>query len=71
MKNMKFNNSQLKFLKDPSKYQRILSPAGSGKTTMILEKVKNILNEQKDSRILILTYTNAGVEELKTRLRDY
>ena len=50
----------------------IVAGAGSGKTTTIVSKVKYLIEKQSvlAERILVITYTNQAVNELKQRLRQ-
>lgn len=52
--------------------QLILAGAGSGKTTMIVAKIKYLLKTEafKSDELLVLSFTNASSEELKKRLYD-
>lgn len=45
-------------------------PAGSGKTTRIHDQVNKHRQKHPDDNILVITYTNRAVEELKRRLPD-
>jgi len=44
--------------------------AGCGKTTFIIKKIKNLLITTPSIKILVITYTNSCVEEIKKRLED-
>lgn len=46
------------------------APAGSGKTTTISKKVKEIINTAPDKNILCITYTNRAADELKNKIRS-
>lgn len=54
---------------------RILAGAGTGKTHTLVERICNLIDSKKISqkKILVLTFTNKAVHELKTRLisRNY
>lgn len=48
-----------------------LASAGSGKTRMLIEQVKNFINNGGDpSKILIISYTKNAVEEIMDRLNE-
>jgi DNA helicase-2/ATP-dependent DNA helicase PcrA len=47
---------------------RIVAGAGSGKTFVLIEKVKHLLNEGINKPILILTFTKKACDEIKSRL---
>lgn len=49
----------------------LLAAAGSGKTAVLTERVATLVAEGADiSRMLIVTYTNAAADELKSRIRS-
>ena len=56
---------------------KIYAGPGAGKTHFIVENVKNIvrtdskIKESKQRKVLCITYTNAAVDEIKSRLEDY
>jgi|GEM_PF-5887160 len=54
---------------DPSKSFFISASAGSGKTTILVERIISlILNGESPSQILCITYTNAGAGEMRERI---
>jgi DNA helicase-2/ATP-dependent DNA helicase PcrA len=48
----------------------VLASAGSGKTHVLTERVRFLLEREKKSYVLALTFTNKAAEEMKTRLTD-
>ena len=44
------------------------APAGSGKTTFIKDKINEIVSNDKDCKILCITYTNRAADELITKI---
>ncbi len=49
----------------------VVSGAGSGKTTVLTNKVASLIRNRYDSRrILAITFTNKAADEMKTRLTD-
>ena len=49
----------------------VLAGAGSGKTTVIIGRVANLVNEGLvPQKIMVVTFTNKASEEVKHRLRD-
>lgn len=48
----------------------ISAGAGAGKTTFIINKIKNLLMEKPSIKVLIITYTNSCVDEIKKRMED-
>lgn len=47
----------------------ILSGAGCGKTSFIIKEVEKIIEEEKNKKILIITYTNSCKQEIENRLK--
>jgi DNA helicase-2/ATP-dependent DNA helicase PcrA len=46
----------------------VLAGAGSGKTHVLTERVRFLLEREKKSHVLALTFTNKAAEEMETRL---
>lgn len=46
----------------------VIAGPGSGKTTTILNKVKYILEHNPEAKILLLSFTNKSVDDIKNRL---
>jgi len=65
------NNEQLKAVKSVNGPVLILAGAGSGKTTVLVNRITYILDEIKESpyRILAITFTNKAANEMKERIR--
>ncbi len=53
---------------DLNKSIQVLASAGTGKTRVLTERVRYILNHTKKSGIIALTFTNKSAEEMKKRL---
>src|SRR6478736_2648376 len=54
----------------PAGIVQIIAPAGSGKTTVLVERVRQLLTRGAAAdRILALTFNDAAVTELRERLR--
>ena len=53
---------------DIDNHSLILATAGSGKTKVLIDKVRNILRNNYQSSVLMVTFTNAAVNEMKERL---
>ena len=49
---------------------QVLASAGTGKTRVLTERVRHILNNTKKEGIIALTFTNKAVEEMKARLEN-
>lgn len=43
---------------------------GSGKTRVLIERIKNLLRKKKRCKILALTFSNLAAEEMKARLDE-
>ena len=54
--------------KDIDNHSLMLATAGSGKTKVLIDKVRNILRNNYQSTLLMVTFTNAAVNEMKERL---
>ena len=71
-------NSSVKLSKDQKKIVRlpvgqavqVLASAGTGKTRVLTERVRHILENTKKDGIIALTFTNKAAEEMKARLED-
>ena len=49
---------------------QVLASAGSGKTRVLAERVRYIIENTRKDRVIALTFTNKAAEEMKTRLED-
>ena len=63
---------QQQFCSAPQNNLRLLAPAGCGKTQCILHRCNYLANqsESKKTRFLIVTFTRAARDELKTRINE-
>lgn len=70
---MELSELQQKIINDPSPKIVVISAAASGKTTLITEKVRQILKTDIDPKqVAVITFTNNAAAELKSRLgADY
>ncbi|MCJ8352309.1 ATP-dependent helicase [Moritella sp.] len=50
---------------------QILASAGSGKTRVLTERIRHILNNTKKDKVLALTFTNKAAQEMQERLADF
>lgn len=68
-----FDNDQKKVILSTEDYLLVVASAGSGKTTVIEAKVNYLIKHKgvKPREILIITYTNKAVNELKNRLKEF
>lgn len=68
---MKLDKDQLKTVKHLDRPALVVAGPGSGKTTVIKERILNLVREHNidPSRILAIALTNTAAEEMKKRLR--
>ncbi len=68
----KLNEKQLALVKDKGNSLLISASAGTGKTTVLINRVNNlIINENKSiENMLIMTFTDAAATELKLKLEE-
>ncbi|PST87268.1 ATP-dependent helicase [Photobacterium iliopiscarium] len=50
---------------------QILASAGSGKTRVLTERIRYILNNTKKDKVLALTFTNKAAQEMQDRLANF
>ncbi len=73
MTNLSINLSkeQKKIVHQPiGRAVQVLASAGTGKTRVLTERVRHILENTKKDGIIALTFTNKAAEEMKARLED-
>lgn len=56
---------------DLTKPIQIIASAGSGKTRVLTERIRHILNNTKKDKVLALTFTNKAAQEMQVRLADF
>ncbi|WP_415912757.1 ATP-dependent helicase [Neptuniibacter sp. QD37_11] len=69
---MQLNSQQLAAIENPLsiRHALVLAGAGSGKTTVISERVKFLISEGvQPEKVLVITFTNRAGRELKKRLK--
>lgn len=66
----KLNEKQIEAIKDTSQVVCVLAGAGSGKTTVLTQRISYLYNEIKvdPKNILAITFTNKAAREMKERL---
>ncbi len=71
-KKSRATEEQQKILDSRAKNLVISASAGSGKTYILIEKLKNLICNQnvKVERLLVLTFTKVASQEMKTRLNN-
>ena len=69
---MQFNNSQLKAVKHKSGPMLVIAGPGSGKTTVLTARIRNLIEEYSvnPANILVITFTKAAANEMKSRLNN-
>ena len=70
--NIRLDDEQKKVILDDSKNIMVIAGAGAGKTTVITAKVKYLIEIKKikPENILIISFTNKAIEELKQRINE-
>ncbi len=63
------NSEQLKVVNAKEKSIFLLAGAGTGKTTVIINRLNKILKETDNKTFLLITFTKKGVEDLKRRIK--
>lgn len=64
-----YNRGQQALIEAPADRKAIgVAGAGTGKTTTILARTKSILSENKTGNVLLITFTRAAANDMKTRL---
>ena len=70
----KWTDNQLKAVEARGMQVLVSAAAGSGKTTVLTERVKNILSDTDNpcgvSEILVVTFTRAAATEMRDRIYD-
>jgi DNA helicase-2/ATP-dependent DNA helicase PcrA len=62
---------QVQIIKSPlDRAIQVLASAGSGKTRVLTERVRHILENTKKDGVVALTFTNKAAEEMTSRLAD-
>lgn len=71
-KTIKLDENQRKIILTDEDYVMVIAGAGSGKTTTITAKVNYLIEKQniKDNEIIVITFTNKAVDELKERINN-
>lgn len=71
MENLDFNPSQLQAMAHFQNPMLVLAGPGSGKTTVVVHRVKNLIEKYNvnPSKILVITFTKAAAVEMETRFR--
>ena len=68
---MNLSTNQEQIVKSPLDTAiQVLASAGSGKTRVLTERVRYILDNTKKEGVIALTFTNKAAEEMKSRLSD-
>jgi DNA helicase-2/ATP-dependent DNA helicase PcrA len=65
--NIQINSEQLKAVKHKNGNGLVLATAGSGKTTVIISRVGKLLFENRDAKILTITFSKMAALEMEKR----
>ncbi len=67
---MKLSNKQEQIVKHVDGAILVKAGPGSGKTRVLIERIKHLLLSQKRCKILALTFSNLAADEMKNRLKE-
>lgn len=67
---MKFDIYQKEVIETNNRNLLVIAGPGAGKTTTILEKVNNLLKTGNEKDILLLSFTNKSVDDIKNKLNN-
>lgn len=68
---MKLSQDQSNIVSAPiGQAMQVLASAGSGKTRVLTERVRHIINNTRKDGVIALTFTNKAAEEMLNRLED-
>lgn len=67
---MKLSKEQYKIVYEELKDMLVIAGAGSGKTTVLIERIKYIKSKYNDINILAVTFTKKAQIQMKQRLKD-
>lgn len=68
---MKFNQQQLDAIYSKNQNILLIAGAGSGKTTVIIERIKYLIESGvKKDEILCITFTKKAADEMKSRIKE-
>lgn len=67
---MKLSDKQLKIIEHREGALLVKAGPGSGKTRVLIERIKKLLLSKKRCKILALTFSNLAAEEMKSRLME-
>ena len=68
---MEFTKEQLEIINSNESKIVVTANAGSGKTTVLVERVRRLLSSGADpKKIVVITFTNSAADELKKRIEN-
>lgn len=71
-KHIKLTNEQIQMLENLDKNIIVLGATGTGKTQILVERIKIMVSKGiKPENILVLSFTNAAISEIKERISEY
>ena len=65
------NKKQLEAVNSTADNILIIAPAGSGKTSTLVEAIKKYKTDNPDARVVAITFTRKSADDLKVRLSGY
>ncbi|WP_299993981.1 ATP-dependent helicase [uncultured Clostridium sp.] len=70
---LKLDNHQMKAINIKSKNTLVVAAPGSGKTTVIINRVNHLIEERKVriGNIIVITFTRAAAENMKSRYKRF
>ncbi len=71
MKTVKLNEKQIKAINAPEDNVLIIAPAGSGKTTTLVESIKKYKDDNPSANVVAITFTRKSAEDLRKKLSGY
>lgn len=70
MKKIKLSKESRRIAEDTSRYVEVQACPGSGKTTAATARVVHLLQTDRAAKVLVLSHSNATVDNFKAQLRD-
>ncbi len=69
---VELDNYQMKAINNKGKNTLVVAAPGSGKTTVIINRVNHIIEERKVriGNIIVITFTRAAAENMKSRYKN-
>jgi DNA helicase-2/ATP-dependent DNA helicase PcrA len=65
------NKDQMKVINAQEEVIFLLAGAGTGKTTVLIERLKRVLKNNNELKALVITFTKKATKELKRRIKEH